>query len=125
MVGLTPWLRSFLSWRGFVPIARLSYAINMVHFRVLMELAYHHKARSDLAALVAGAASGGSYPAFLPGSLADFAAVGVLWVAGMAASMAGPHPSPHTCTSPQVTCLSALTGIEWGNSNGIRDGRQS
>jgi len=58
--------------------------------RYIMELAYHHKARSDLTALVAGAASGGSYPAFLPGSLADFAAVGVLWVAGMAASMAGP-----------------------------------
>ena len=74
------WLYSFLSWRGFTPIARLSYPINMLHFRIMMEIAYRDITRTALADLAGG---GGSYRAFLPGSFAGPAAVGVqLWVAG-------------------------------------------
>jgi peptidoglycan/LPS O-acetylase OafA/YrhL len=66
--------------RGFAPIARLSYAINMLHFRLMMEIAFGDRTRTGLAALAAaGAGGGGLYLAVLPG---------VLWVASMAASVA-------------------------------------
>jgi hypothetical protein len=70
------------SWRGFAPITRLSYPINMLHFRLIMEIAFGDRTRTALAALATGAGAGSSGVAFLLDSLAGVAAVGVLWAAG-------------------------------------------
>jgi peptidoglycan/LPS O-acetylase OafA/YrhL len=91
------WLRGFLSWSGFAPVARLSYAINMVHFRVLMELAYLSPrqfkytlakllvwAKGGPAAVSAAGAAGAAGIAPVP---AGFVAVAALYVVGMAASV--------------------------------------
>ncbi|KAK3257623.1 hypothetical protein CYMTET_33301, partial [Cymbomonas tetramitiformis] len=48
-----PWIASFLGWRGWRLVSNTAYSLNMLHFRLLMEVAYrvlHPLAEAGLSA---------------------------------------------------------------------------
>ena len=93
-----PVSRTVLGWSGWRVVAGASYALNMVHFRILMELVFR-----STSALASASARGNAWPS-----------VGALYVTALLLSLVVAHAFTAFCEPPLRGALRALCGLSAG-----------